>query len=215
MLRHRDFTSNSQWAPAFRTHPIEVVIGVSKDSRTDQQHADLRARHQYEVAFASTGDDLPSGLQFQRPSVTLETTACARRGRNDDHSAPIGPHECSVFCVQDAPIVSDAQIRVDRPGISQRLQVSRVELYVHMPKLKREHRAVNEPHTVAGNNLLPSGLPFRFRSAKRRAVVLRCSPFRSQLRICGKSYVKSVPQQNIETLSRPQLLMPSRQITVE
>jgi hypothetical protein len=46
-----------------------------KDSRMDQQHADLRARHQYEVALAGAGNNLPSGLEFQRPSVALETAA--------------------------------------------------------------------------------------------------------------------------------------------
>jgi hypothetical protein len=79
-----------------------------------------------------------------------------------------------------------------------------------MPKLKREHRAINEPRTVAGNNLLPCGLPFRFRSAKRRAVVLRCSPFaqpaedlREQL--CGE---RSAAEHR--TPARPQLIVPSR-----
>jgi hypothetical protein len=69
-----------------RAYTRQVILNASdrgsyrwlKDSRMDQQPADLRARLQYEVAFASTEDDLPSGLQFQRPSVTLETTACTR-----------------------------------------------------------------------------------------------------------------------------------------
>jgi len=84
-----------------------------------------------------------------------------------------------------------------------------------MPKLKREHRAIDESCSVAGNKLLSFSLPFHLRSAKCRAIVLRCSLFRSSLQICGKSYVESIPKQSVETLARSQLIVPPRQVPVE
>jgi hypothetical protein len=112
----------------------------------------------------------PSPLRLL--SVLTEGATTITAFQSSFRSAPF-------FASRKPQVVTAAQIPVDRAGIYQRLQVSRVELDVHIPKLKREHRAIDESCMVTGNNLLPSGLPFRLRSAKRRPVVLRGSPFRS------------------------------------
>jgi hypothetical protein len=74
----RKWDSSLVVATRFQTHLISFVIGGSKDFPIYQPQANLRARLQYEIAFANTANNLPSGLEFQRPSITRETTAYTR-----------------------------------------------------------------------------------------------------------------------------------------